>query len=374
MDYTWLIIDIASLLTVAALTGFLIPQILLLAFKKQLFDVPDERKIHTLPVPRLGGIAFLPIILFTILLSLGIGLLHDTQWLRDIPIDQMKECVFLACGALALYIVGIADDLIGVRYRAKFTIQIFAAVLLVISDLIFNEFHGLFGLEIINEPVAICLTILLIVFFTNAINLIDGIDGLASGLSLIACLIYGIFLFDNDIYLFSQLALCLFAALLTFFTFNVFGDATKRKKIFMGDTGTLTVGIIISALALRLANEPDAPKDYNFAVVAFSPLLIPCLDVVRVYMHRLRNHTNPFLPDKNHIHHKLLAAGMKQRLAMITIISFSALLSVLNIWTSRYFNITFIFIADILIWTLLNIWISGIIRRRQASRPQQNKP
>ncbi len=370
MDYTWLIIDIASVLTVAALTGFLIPQILLLAFKKQLFDVPDERKIHTLPVPRLGGIAFLPVILFTILLTIGCGLLKDQYWLRAIPVDQIKECVFLACGALALYIVGIADDLIGVRYRAKFIVQIGAAALLVISNLIFNDFHGLFGLQTINEIVAIALTMLLIVFITNAINLIDGIDGLASGLSLIACIIYAFFLFDNDIYLFSQLSACLFAALLTFFTFNVFGDATKRKKIFMGDTGTLTVGIILSALALRLANEPDEPKDYNFAVVAFSPLLIPCLDVVRVYFHRIRNHTNPFLPDKNHIHHKLLAAGMKQRLAMITIISFSALLSLLNIYISRSLNITLIFLGDIIIWIAINIWLSKIIRQRQASRPQ----
>ncbi|MDE5552783.1 MAG: undecaprenyl/decaprenyl-phosphate alpha-N-acetylglucosaminyl 1-phosphate transferase [Muribaculaceae bacterium] len=369
MNSTWLIIDLASLLTVAALTGFLIPQILLIAFKKKLFDEPDERKIHTLPIPRLGGIAFMPVILFTIMLSIGIGLLYNYEWLRSIPVDQIKEGVFLACGGLSLFIVGIADDLIGVRYRAKFTVQIFAAALLVVSNLIFNEFHGLFGLQETNIIFAIALTIILIVFITNAINLIDGIDGLASGLSLIACLVYGIFLFDNQIFLFSQIAFCLFAALASFFAFNVFGDATKRKKIFMGDTGTLTVGIIISALALRLANEPDRAGGYNFAVVAFAPLLIPCLDVVRVYLHRLRNHTNPFLPDKNHIHHKLLAAGLHQRVAMITIVSFSAALSALNIWLSLYINITFILLGDIFLWVGLNIWLSRRIsmRRTKAS-------
>ncbi|MDE5773645.1 MAG: undecaprenyl/decaprenyl-phosphate alpha-N-acetylglucosaminyl 1-phosphate transferase [Muribaculaceae bacterium] len=372
MDTTWIIIDLASFLTVAVLTGFLIPQILLIAFKKKLFDEPDERKIHTLPVPRLGGIAFMPVILFTIMLYIGFGLLYDYNWLKEIPIDQIKEGVFLACGGLALFIVGIADDLIGVRYRAKFTVQIGAAVLLVASDLIFNDFHGLFGLQNINIVFAIGLTILLIVFITNAINLIDGIDGLASGLSLIACLVYGIFCFDNFIFLFSQIAFCLFAALITFFSFNVFGDATKRKKIFMGDTGTLTVGIILSALALRLANEPDSNThvDYNYGVVAFSPLLVPCLDVVRVYLHRIRNGSNPFLPDKNHIHHKLLAAGMHQRLAMITIISFSAAMSAINIWLSRYINITFIFLADVIIWIILNIWLTRRIRLRNTNPPR----
>ncbi|MDE6296426.1 MAG: undecaprenyl/decaprenyl-phosphate alpha-N-acetylglucosaminyl 1-phosphate transferase, partial [Muribaculaceae bacterium] len=152
--------------------------------------------------------------------------------------------------------------------------------------------------------------------------------------------------------------------LVCFFFYNVFGDATKHRKIFMGDTGALTVGILLSALSLRLCNEPDAPGGYNFAVVAFSPLLVPCLDVVRVYLHRIRNHKNPFLPDKNHIHHKLLAAGFHQRAAMITIVSFSALLSTINILLSPYINITFLLIADVAIWILLNIGLSHIIRKR----------
>lgn len=363
---TWVYIDIISLLTVGALTGFLIPQILLLAFKKNLFDMPDERKVHSLPVPRLGGLAFLPCILFTVLLSLGCGTLYNAVWLDNIPYDEIKESLFLGAAALSLYITGIADDLIGVRYRAKFIVQVLAAILLIISDLILNNFHGLFGLEFIPLWVAIPLTVLIIVFITNAINLIDGIDGLASGLSSIACITYGLTLFHTRLYLFSQIAFCLLAALLMFFMYNVFGDAKKHKKIFMGDTGALTVGIVLSALSLRLCNEPDAVYGYNFAVVAFSPLLVPCMDVVRVYFHRIRNHTNPFLPDKNHIHHKLLAVGMHQRAAMITLVTFSGLLCGLNIWLSYYLNITLILAFDILLFTLINVALSRQIRKRQG--------
>lgn len=364
----WALIDIISLLTVAAFTGFLIPQILLIAFKKQLFDLPDERKVHTLPVPRLGGLAFLPVILFTVLLSFGFGMLTYSSWAFQIPIDTITECMFLACGALSLYIVGIADDLIGVRYMAKFIVQIFAAALLVIANLILNDMHGLFGLETINIVVAIFLTILLIVFITNAINLIDGIDGLASGLSTIACLVYCIFFYQNGLYLFSQISICLMGALVTFFLYNVFGDPKRHKKIFMGDTGALTVGIILSAMSLRLCNEVDSPGQYNYAVIAFSPLLVPCMDVVRVYMHRIRNRTNPFLPDKNHIHHKLLAAGLHQRTAMISIISFSAVLSSLNIWLSTYLNITILLAIDVVIWVILNIWLSSRIKKRKQAQ------
>lgn len=363
---TWALIDLISLLIVTTLTGFLIPQILLIAFKKQLFDIPDGRKVHKQPVPRLGGLAFLPVILFTVLLTLGIGMMKGSNWLGEIPDTSLTETIFLSCGALSLYLVGIADDLIGVRYMAKFIVQIFAAILLVVANLVFNDFHGLFGIDFVPTWLAVIITILLIVFITNAINLIDGIDGLASGLSAIACLVYGVILYENGLFLFSQVAFCLLAALVTFFAYNVFGDANRHRKIFMGDTGALTVGIILSALSLRLCNELDAPDGYNYAVVAFSPLLVPCMDVVRVYLHRIRNHTNPFLPDKNHIHHKLLAAGLHQRVAMITIVSFSALLSALNIWLSRYVNITVLLCLDVLLFIVINIGLSRRIALREA--------
>lgn len=373
---TWLIIDILALLMVVLITGVLIPQILLIAFRKKLFDEPDARKIHTLPIPRLGGIAFLPAIVFTILLTMGIGLVTGAPWFASVDPDEIIKVIFLGCGMLCMFIVGVADDLIGIRYIAKFIVQIFAALLLVFGGLVLFNVHGLFGLTTLPTVVAVLLTVLVIVFITNAINLIDGIDGLASGLSSIACIIYGYLFLVNGAYLFSLISFCTFGALISFFAFNVFGNAEKHKKIFMGDTGSLTIGIILSALAINLCSfdvlnisypytDTSVDSGVNAAVTAFSPLLVPCLDVVRVYMHRIRNHKSPFLPDKNHIHHKLLALGIKPRQAMFSIISFSLLLSVANILLSRYVGITVLFIADILLFVALNILISKLIVRRQ---------
>lgn len=356
---TWLFIDLLSFLFVVLLTGVLIPQILLIAFRRNLFDEPDERKIHTLPIPRLGGIAFLPTILFTVLLVCGIGMTLRADWLYNALNNiGITEGLFIGCSMLLLYIIGMADDLIGIRYRAKFIVQVIAALLLVSGGLLLDDLHGLFGVYEINRYVAMAFTVLLIVFITNAINLIDGIDGLASGLSSIACLIYGSIALMNGAYLFSLISFCSCGAIVSFFCFNVFGNASKHKKIFMGDTGALTIGIVLSAISLRLGGMSNIRYDYNPAVVAFAPLLVPCLDVVRVYMHRIRNNANPFLPDKNHIHHKLLAIGLHQRTAMTSIVIFSALLSITNIYLSKYLNITFLFIADILLWTIINLFLS----------------
>lgn len=364
---TWLLIDFFAFLSVVLLTGVLIPQILLIAFRKNLFDIPDERKIHTLPVPRLGGIAFLPAVFSAVLFVGGIGMVMQADWLYEI-VDPLgiTEGLFLGCAMMSLYIVGVADDLIGIRYIAKFIVQIIAALLLVTGGLVIDDLHGLFGIHEINYIVAILLTVLVIVFITNAINLIDGIDGLASGLSSIACAIYGYICLTNGAYLFSLISFCTFGALLSFFCFNVFGNAEKHKKIFMGDTGSLTIGIILSALSIRLCGMSEIGHGFNPAVVGFAPLLIPCLDVVRVYLHRIRNHTNPFLPDKNHIHHKLLAIGFPPRQAMITIVTFSAALSVTNIILSQYLNISWIFIADILLWTGLNMLLSHRINNKKS--------
>lgn len=366
----WLIIDLIVFLTVTVLAGFIIPQILLIAFRKNLFDEIDPRKIHKGAVPRLGGIAFFPTILFSFMMVFGICRLIAPEMLDSINESTFSAFCFIGCAVIILYLVGMADDLIGVKYRAKFIAQIVCAIMIVIGGVCLNNLHGFLGINALPAAVAIGLTVLLTVFITNAINLIDGIDGLASGLSAIAAAFYGYLFFHVGLHIYGMLAFATLGALVPFFYYNVFGDATKHSKIFMGDTGALTIGLILSICSIRVCMIPDtvmnasALEGLNPAVAAFAPLLIPCFDVVRVYLHRIRAHRNPFLPDKTHIHHKLLALGMSQRAAMPTIVAASLLLSLANYLLSLVVNITALFIADLLLWILANIALSRVIRRR----------
>lgn len=358
--------SLAFLLSVFC-AGIVIPQILLIAFRKKLFDMPNERKIHHSTVPRLGGIAFKPVICFSMAVLSGSALLLGHYEITDQLFGNARTLLFGYCALLLLYLSGMADDLIGIRYKAKFVIQILCGLMLIAGGVWIDDFHGLFGLHSIPFWFGYPFTILLTVFIINAINLIDGIDGLASGLSSCACIFYGIAFFYTGQYIFSMLSFATLGVLVPFYYYNVFGNPVKQRKIFMGDTGSLTIGIILCLLSIRLAVTYHAAPGalVNPFVVAFTPLLVPCLDVVRVYLHRIRDGKNPFLPDKNHIHHKLLAIGMKQRMAMATIITVSIVFTLFNIILSYLgIDINIIIISDILIWTISNVGLTRAINKR----------
>lgn len=363
----WLLIDLGVMACVMSLSGFIIPQILLIAFRKNLFDAPDPRKIHKTEIPRLGGIAFFPSILFALFMLYGFGMLSTDMPLMARLTHNMVPYCFIVCSSILLFLTGMADDLVGVKYRAKFIMQIFSAILIIIGGLQISNLQGIFGLENLPVIISVLLTVLMIVFVINAINLIDGIDGLASGLSSIACLFYAYVFFKANLFVFSALAMATLGALVPFFIYNVFGNPQKHQKIFMGDTGAYTIGLLLSAMSLRICNIDSFSSDYNPMVIAFAPLLIPCLDVIRVYLHRIKAGRNPFLPDKTHIHHKLLALGLKQRAAMVTIITISIVLTMTNYWLSKFVNINILLLCDLVLWIVVNTMLTHAIHARERA-------
>ena len=365
---TWIICCFLSTLLSVLFAGILIPQILMVSYRRKLFDMPDERKIHRGTVPRLGGIAFTPVILFSVSLLLGMSILMGNTDMENMMRINAQAISFGLCALLLMYLTGMSDDLIGVRYRAKFVVQIFCAVLLIGAGMYVNDLHGIIGLGHISPWFGIPLTILIVVYVVNAINLIDGIDGLASGLSSAAFIIYGTAFLMIGKPIFAMLSFACLGVLIQFFYYNVFGSAERKKKIFMGDTGSLTIGLLLAFLGLALLQwSPDKFPTFrtNPMILAVSPLIIPCFDVVRVFLHRVRRHGNPFLPDKTHIHHKMLAIGLNQRLAMVLIVVASITFSIANILLSRYVEVNLLLILDILLWTLANLWLTRHIRSRE---------
>lgn len=355
MDIIFIII---SFIISVCIARFIIPRILMISLRKKLFDIPDERKIHKHAIPRLGGVAFFP----TILLSCCVVFASSVLIGYNVPIIHGKyilpEYLLLVSGMVLLYLTGIADDLMGVRYRQKFIIQIICACFFPIAGLWINDFYGLFGIYTIPLWFGIPFTILTVVFITNAINLIDGIDGLASGLSSVALLVFGFLFIDKKLWTYSILSFSAVGVLVPFFYYNVFGSEERARKIFMGDTGSLTLGYILSFLAIKYSqNNPDMSSYIPGAIViAFSTLLIPSFDVIRVVMLRIRNGKSPFEADKNHIHHKFLAMGFTPRKAMIIILLLSCGFSGVNIFLVSMVDNTMMLIIDIVVWIGLNLW------------------
>lgn len=348
-------------------TSWFIPQILIVSFKKRLFDYTDERKVHTGIVPRLGGVAFVPSIMVTLALVIGFeSLLKGEQGVN--PFLSTVQMAFGACALLLLYFEGIMDDLVGLRYRVKFIFQIFTALLIVLSGVWINDFHGLFGIYSLSPYFGVPFTILIVVFLINAINLIDGIDGLASGLSIVASFFFGVMFCYVELWGCAMLAFAMFGTLCPFFYFNVFGNVDKCRKIFMGDTGSQCIGLILAFLAVRLSmREPLMANNIDGSIItAFSMLIVPAFDVVRVVIHRLRDGKNPFEPDKSHVHHKLLALGMSHKVAMVSILLSAMFFVVMNLALLDYVNINIILVIDVVIWTVSHILLSRAIKKKKT--------
>lgn len=375
---SYLIITLTLLVSVG-ISSIVIPNIIKFAFKKHLFDEHNERKIHTGAVPRLGGLAFFPVALFTMAIVValiyllanyvhhtdGVFITHfvNTDWVSDIG----PSILLGLCAVMILYATGIIDDLKGLRYREKFMTQIAAGILVCLSGIYIKNLHGIFFLHEIPVWAGWCITIFAIVFITNAINFIDGIDGLASSICSIALLYYAVSFAMFGRMGYAMLAISIMGAVLPFLWYNVFGTAERHNKIFMGDTGSLFLGLVLAALGTVLNNfgdEMTGARVPNAFVFAFAPLAVPCYDVLRVVLHRVRNHRNAFKPDRNHFHHKLMDCGLGQHGALGVLLLVDAVMIVFTLVSSIYVDVNIVLVVSLVCWSLLSVYLSRVIKRR----------
>ena len=343
----------------AVLTALMIPQIIMISFKKRLFDPIDERKVHTGIVPRFGGLAFIPSVLITLAFLIGVSYLFRENSLLGTFLRP--HYAFLLCAFVFLYIEGMTDDLLKLGYKVKFACQTLCSIILVGSGFYIDNLFGFLGIYELPLWIAYPFNVVLAVFIINAVNLIDGIDGLAAGLSMVALLILGLlFIYMADAF-FAIVSFATLGTLFPFFLHNVFGTLKRHNKIFMGDCGSQTLGFILAVLCIHFAMQgtlASSPLSINALVIAFSVVLVPCFDVLRVMVGRIRRGKSPFLPDKSHIHHKLLALGMTHRKAMMSIVMVAVFFVILNIGLSMIVGITAIVAIDIVLYCLLMRMVS----------------
>lgn len=312
---------------VSVVTGTLIlPRILLIAYKKLLFDMPDERKTHAVPVPRLGGLSFLPGIFMALAFSALLLLKTDAL---SLSADGLCETLMLSVGAFLLYLAGIKDDIVGITWKKKLFFQLVAALLLALSGNRLTTLAGCFGIHSIPPAVGIPVTVFMTVYIINAINLIDGIDGLAAVLcSLSLCVLATLLVLDRDLY--ALLAVAALGVIIPFWFYNMFGNVRKEHKIFMGDSGSLMLGYLLSVLIFHLGSGGQHTEwAGRNLLLGLATLIIPLLDVIRVVAIRLLNGKSPFLPDREHLHLKLFDRGL--RVGQIQLLLLSATLLFLGI-------------------------------------------
>jgi UDP-N-acetylmuramyl pentapeptide phosphotransferase/UDP-N-acetylglucosamine-1-phosphate transferase len=217
--------------------------------------------------------------------------------------------------------------------------------------------------------IGIPLTVFLVVYITNAINLIDGVDGLAAGLCSISLFTLGMAAAIKAQYLFCMISFSMVGVLLPFWFYNVFGNAEKGRKIFMGDTGSLSLGYLLSFLLVYMASLDKMGFPRGMLLMGFSTMIIPLMDIPRVMMARIREGRNPFTPDKNHIHHKLMRAGLKPIWTMAILLAVSAFLigfTVLSVMLDL--NKTLILLIDIFFGVVLHLIIDYFIKKKETEK------
>ena len=247
--------------------------------------------------------------------------------------------------------------------------QILADLLLTAGDGTIHNLHGLFGVWEIPNVLGVFITVLVTVGLVNAYNLIDGVDGLCSGLGAIALTILSGWFFYNNISVYAMLGAGMLGTLVVFFLYNVRG---LRLKIFMGDGGSLMLGYTIAFLGLKFYNfnfNPDFFNTPNVPVLALSVVFIPVFDTVRVFTERILRGKSPFYPDKTHVHHLFLKIGYThlQSTGLILIV---AMLFVIFNFLFQDMNINILFFADIILGLVFLNWLPKQVIRRKESLVQ----
>ena len=291
----------------AGVTLAAMPLLLRFCRMKGLYDQPGGRKVHQHAVPRLGGLLFMP----SMLVGMAVALLFYANGFQGVLALKVSS-LLMAVGVFLIYIIGAIDDFVGIRAGHKFAIQLVAALVMPFCGLLINNFYGLFGLYELPCWFSYPFTVFVILLIVNSINLIDGIDGLASGLCICILAVYAfLFLRIDNTFVYALVAAGLLGALMAFFCFNMWGDAGKGTKIFMGDSGSLFLGYAVAYLSIKYAmyNPAVLPYRPEALLVSYTLLIVPTFDVIRVALFRLYRHKPIFAADKTHIHHVVMAAG-----------------------------------------------------------------
>ena len=320
-------LDILLTASVSFIITFLaVPVVLEVAEKKKLFDMPNERKVHTRLVASLGGVGIFGGFILASLLSIQGHLNSEFQY-------------FFAA-ALVIFFLGLKDDLIILSASKKFIGQLIAASILIhLGGIRLDSMYGLMGFENLPEGFALALSYLTIIVVINSFNLIDGVDGLAASLGILTMLVFGSYFFAIGFQAYALLAFAMAGSLGAFMIFN-----HHPAKIFMGDSGSIPVS---SAVA-----------------IGFAILIVPLLDTLRVFSIRIFNGVSPFTPDRNHVHHLLLDRGLDH--ASVTLTCVSANIGFIMIaWFGRSLG------PNYLLLIMLTLAFSGLAILYYYKRPRR---
>ncbi len=351
---------ILAFITAFTLTYFAIPSIIKVAKIKNLCDEPGERRSHTVSTPSLGGVGIFAGVIFSIILWTPFNVFGDLQ--------------YILCAFIIIFLVGARDDIVPVSPTYKLIAQLFATCILVFkSNVVITSMYGLFGIGDLNMYVSYALSIFTILVIINAFNLIDGINGLSGSIGTLISVTFGTWFIMIDRLELAIIAFTLAGSTIAFLKYNV-----TPAKIFMGDTGSLLLGVVCSILAIKFLEwnriimsvaefshlKPIAVK--SVPAVAIGIMILPLFDTLRVFTMRALRGRSPMSPDRNHIHHLLIDFGFTHMKAtgILVLVNTVFIVMALNLQQIGSFNLIALIL---LIATTLTGVLFYLVRQKRLS-------
>ena len=318
-------------------------------------DEPGERRSHAVSTPSLGGIAIFAGVIFSIIL-----------WT---PFDVFKDLQYILCAFIIIFLIGAKDDIDPIAPSKKFLGQVFAALIVVYkANIKLTSMYGIFGIYALPEYVGLLLSVFTIIVIINAFNLIDGINGLSGSIGVLISVTLGSWFLQVDRIDLAIVAFALAGSTLAFLKYNV-----TPAKIFMGDTGSLLLGLVCSILAIEFIESHQYLKDHPYAFqaapsVAVGILILPLFDTLRVFTIRLISGRSPFSPDRNHIHHLLIDSGLThmQATGVLVIVNIMFIFMVYRLQKIGTFNLLIV----ILLVALFLTSVLSFINKQKRTNPK----
>jgi len=328
---------------------YAIPVIITVANKKKLYDIPDERKIHTTPISSLGGLGIFVGFMLGLLLAIN-------------SVNGINGFQYFIASFMVIFFFGIKDDILVLSPLKKLIGQVLvAAILMFKAGLVITSMHGFLGIHAIDYTLGCLLTLFTVIVVMNAYNLIDGVDGLAGTISVITSSIFGFFFFVNGDLFFSIMAFTFAASVIGFLIYNY-----SPAKIFMGDTGAMLSGAVNVILVIRFIETAKTGAVLPILAtpaMGFGILLMPLLDTLRVFSIRMIHGRSPFSPDRNHLHHMLLDRGFNH-IKVTTTIAATAIFFIVLTYLLLPIGTTWIILIQITLF-FTGIYILNVTKPRK---------
>jgi UDP-GlcNAc:undecaprenyl-phosphate/decaprenyl-phosphate GlcNAc-1-phosphate transferase len=348
---------ILGFITSFSLTYLLIPNIIKVAKEKHLYDVPDARRAHQEPIPRLGGIAIFAGVVLSV-----------TLWT---PFQVFADLQYILCAMVVIFLIGFRDDITSLSPAFKFLGQLFAACILVFkANIKLTSLYGILGVYEIPDLAASLLSIFTILVIINSFNLIDGINGLSGSIAVLITSTLGVWFLLTDHLEIAVLAFSLTASIIAFLKYNF-----TPARIFMGDTGSLLIGMVCSILTIKFIElhrlEPDSIFAFQAVpAVAVGILILPLFDTLRVFTMRLLRGRSPMSPDRNHIHHLLIDSGLNHMQATGILVAVNLLFIFMVLFLQSIGTLNLL-VLILFFATLLTGILFLIARKRRSERVLQ---